>query len=72
MLLKLLVGKSMFFFAELVLKNIKETFSWSFVGELHFVIGNWLGPTHMGEEFHLVRTQKEKQWDNQFLAGQCF
>jgi hypothetical protein len=75
------------FFAELVLKNIKETFSWrlivvygpaydeqnlSFVGELHFVIGNWLGPTHMGGEFHLVRTQKEKQWDNQFLAGQCF
>jgi hypothetical protein len=74
-LLKLLAGRNMIFCAELVLKNIKEVFTWrlvvvyglaydeqklSFIAELHSVMGEWLGPTLLGGDFNLIRTLKEK------------
>jgi hypothetical protein len=74
-LLKLLAGRNMIFCAELVLKNIKEVFTWrlvvvyglaydeqklSFIAELHSVMGEWLGPMLLGGDFNLIRTLKEK------------
>jgi hypothetical protein len=32
-----------------------------FIDELHLVMGNWEGPTLVGGDFNLVRTQKEKK-----------
>jgi hypothetical protein len=63
------------FCAELILKNVKEELIWrlvvvygpaydelklSFITELHSIMGNWLGPTLIGGDFNLVRSEKDK------------
>jgi hypothetical protein len=39
-----------------------EEFKEDFVKELHEVMTVWQGPTMLGGDFNLVRSQKEEQW----------
>jgi hypothetical protein len=59
----------------MIIRNNTDKFTWSlivvydspydetkleFIDELHFVMGLWDGPTLIGGDFNLVRSQKEK------------
>jgi hypothetical protein len=61
--------------AIMIIRNNTDKFTWSlivvygspydetkleFIDELHFVMGLWDGPTLIGGDFNLVRSQKEK------------
>jgi hypothetical protein len=63
------------FCAALLVKNLRDNFIWrlivvygsaydehklDFLNELHLVMGMWQGPTLVGGDFNLIRSQKEK------------
>ena len=63
------------YYAVLIVKNSLDKFIWrlivvygspyedtkvEFINELHLVMGGWQGPTLIGEDFNLVRSQREK------------
>jgi hypothetical protein len=58
-------------------KNLEDSYTWrlivvygspyeegkiEFISELHRIMALWCGPTLVGGDFNVVRSQKEEQW----------